>query len=173
MASRRSILSAGLAAAGLAAGLPIASSSRALEAPKGPVILNVTGAIAATNAERAARLDLAQLDAIDRFGFTTGTPWHDRKVSFEGVRGAALIQALGGSGREVVATALNDYNATLPMEDFLRHGLLIANRVDGRTIGVREKGPLWIVYPYDSAPHLNTGVYHSRSVWQLAKLELR
>lgn len=173
MPSRRSILSAGLVTCGLAAGLPLSGVGHALEAPKGAVILSVTGAITATNAERAARLDLAQLDAIDRSSFTTGTPWHDRKVTFEGVRGAALVRALGGGGREVIATALNDYSATLPMEDFLRHGLLIASRVDGRTIGVREKGPLWIVYPYDSAPHLNTGVYHSRSVWQLARLELR
>ncbi|MBL8696748.1 MAG: molybdopterin-dependent oxidoreductase [Alphaproteobacteria bacterium] len=168
MLSRRTIVAAGLASA-----LPLSSRGDTLEAPKGQVILTVTGAISRTNAARTARLDLAQLDAIDRSGFTTGTPWHNEKVSFEGVRGDALLKALGASGTEVIATALNDYAAALPIDDFLKHKLLIANRVNGKTMTVREKGPLWIVYPYDSAPDLNTGVFHGRSVWQLAKLEVR
>lgn len=155
------------------AGLAAARRAAALDAPAGPVVLTVTGKIGVTNAERAARLDLAQLDAIDRSGFATSTPWHNGKATFEGVRGDALLRALGATGTEVVATALNDYAATLPIEDFTRHGLLIASRVDGRTIPVREKGPLWIVYPFDRAAHLNSGLYHSRSVWQLARLEIR
>ena len=168
MVTRRSLF-----AAGLAATLPLSSRSETLDAPKGPVILTVTGAISRTNAPVGARLDLAQLDAIDRTSFTTSTPWHNEKVTFEGVRGEVLLKALGASGKEVVATALNDYAAALPIDDFLKHQLLIASRVNGKTMSVREKGPLWIVYPYDSSPNLNTGVFHGRSVWQLAKLEVR
>lgn len=168
MFTRRLMISTGLAAA-----LPLASRGDTLDAPKGPVILTVTGAITRTNAPIGARLDLAQLDAIDRTGFTTATPWHNEKVTFEGVRGETLLKALGATGKEVVATALNDYAAALPIDDFLKHQLLIASRVNGKTMSVRDKGPLWIVYPYDSSPSLNTGVFHGRSVWQLAKLEIR
>jgi hypothetical protein len=35
---------------------------------------------------------------------------------------------------------------------------------------VRDKGPLFIVYPYDSKPELKSQTYYGRSAWQLAKL---
>jgi hypothetical protein len=35
---------------------------------------------------------------------------------------------------------------------------------------VRTKGPLFIVYPYDSLPELNTPLYKERSAWQLKEL---
>jgi hypothetical protein len=35
---------------------------------------------------------------------------------------------------------------------------------------VRDKGPLFIVYPYDSDPQLATQTFYGRSAWQLAKL---
>ncbi len=168
MLTRRQWLRA--AAGGL---LPWSAAANALDAPKGPVLLTVSGAIEHRNAEQAARLDLSQLDAIDFSGFATRTPWHNDKTRFEGVGGVALMKFLGATGSSVTAIALNDYASTIPMEDFLKNGLLVASRVDGKTISVRERGPLWIVYPYDSTPNLNTGVYFGRSVWQLARLEIR
>ena len=35
---------------------------------------------------------------------------------------------------------------------------------------VREKGPLFIVYPYDSAPEIRHQKYYSRSAWQVARM---
>lgn len=165
----RRLLLAGAAAAPLSAIRPAA----ALDAPKGPVVLTVGGAIERRNDGELARFDIAMFEAIDRSAFTTATPWHDRRVRFEGVSGKALIAALGARGSNVSAVALNDYSSTIPIADFAELGLLIASRVEGRRLTVREKGPLWIVYPFDSSPKLNSGVYHGRSVWQLARLEFR
>ncbi|VFB10773.1 oxidoreductase molybdopterin binding subunit [Aeromonas salmonicida] len=36
---------------------------------------------------------------------------------------------------------------------------------------LRNKGPLWIIYPLSEYPELNKEVYHSRMVWQLTALE--
>ncbi len=38
---------------------------------------------------------------------------------------------------------------------------------------IRDKGPLWLVYPYDSNPDLNTDKYYSRSVWQIKELNVQ
>jgi hypothetical protein len=35
---------------------------------------------------------------------------------------------------------------------------------------VRDKGPLFIVYPYDSDTRLQSQTYYSRSAWQVCKL---
>ena len=71
------------------------------------------------------------------------------------------------------ARALNEYKTEIPIDDFTSDRLLIAYRVDGATVPVREKGPLWIVYDYDSDEALKTEVYFGRSIWQLKSLEFR
>lgn len=169
MQTRRAFLGAAAAASFGA----IHHRATALEPPKGPVVLTVSGAIAHANDGKLARFDIALLDAIDRTSFVTATPWHDHRARFEGITGKALMKAVGATGTSVSAVALNDYASTIPMADFVELGLLIASRVDGKQLTVREKGPLWIVYPFDSSPKLNSGVYHGRSVWQLARLEIR
>ena len=35
---------------------------------------------------------------------------------------------------------------------------------------VSDKGPLFIVYPYDSDPALHSQKFYGRSVWQLSRL---
>ncbi|MFQ1877342.1 hypothetical protein ACK36J_07910 [Aeromonas veronii] len=36
---------------------------------------------------------------------------------------------------------------------------------------LRNKGPLWIIYPLSDHPELNKELYHSRMVWQLTAIE--
>jgi len=92
---------------------------------------------------------------------------------FDGVGGKALVEAVGAKGTSVVATALNEYRIVIPIEDFTSDRLIIAYRLDGAPMSVREKGPLWIIYDFDSDADLNTEKYMARSVWQLRSLEFR
>ena len=38
---------------------------------------------------------------------------------------------------------------------------------------VRDKGPFFVIYPYDSKPELKSQVYYARSVWQVKRLEVQ
>jgi hypothetical protein len=38
---------------------------------------------------------------------------------------------------------------------------------------VQNRGPLFIVYNFDSDPELKNQKFYSRSVWQVARLEVR
>ena len=38
---------------------------------------------------------------------------------------------------------------------------------------VRQRGPLWVIYPWSDQPNLQNEVYYSRSIWQLKALEVR
>lgn len=141
------------------------------QAPATRTLLDVAGRITVQGA--AARFDLERLDALPQAGFTTRTPWLDGVRRFSGVPGVALLEAVGASGREVVATALNDYRVTIPIEDFRTTGLILATRLDGEPIPVRQKGPLWVIYPFDAEARLRNEVFYSRSIWQLRRLEFR
>ena len=142
----------------------------ALPAPAGRVILTVSGRIAVTNEADTARFDRAMLEGLGLASFTTVTPWYDGPVTFEGVPMAKLLQRLGAQGETVRAIALNDYSTEIPIADFAQHGVLLALKRDGNYLTVRDKGPLFIVYPYDSDPALKSPRYYGRSAWQVARL---
>lgn len=100
----------------------------------------------------------------------TKTPWYSGVVTFEGVRMDALMQRVGVAGDVVTAVALNDFSSEIPVSDFAKYGVILALKRDGNYMPVSDKGPLFIVYPYDSSPELQAQKFYSRSAWQLAQL---
>ena len=81
-----------------------------------------------------------------------------------------LLRAVGASGERVVAIALNDYMTEIPIVDFEQYDVLLALKRDGAYMPVRDKGPLFIVYPFDSFSELQAQKFYNRSAWQLAQL---
>jgi len=70
------------------------------------------------------------------------------------------------------ASAINDYTIEFPVEDALLEGPMIAYLLDGAPMSVRDKGPLWIVYPYDLNPDFQNEDAYARSIWQLDRIEI-
>lgn len=140
-------------------------------APAGPVVLEIKGRI--TAAGRAASFDLSSLTRLPREDFETTTPWTTGKQRFAGVRLEALMKAVGAQGSEVVAVALNDYRVVIPLQEAVRDGALVAYELNGAPLPVRNRGPLWIVFPFDQSPRLRGEQILSRSIWQLKLLEVR
>jgi hypothetical protein len=147
--------------------------SAGLALPQGKVVLSVSGLIKETNKDGAAELDMTMLEAIGTASFTTSTPWYNTPVTFSGVPMAKLLDYLGASGTTITAYALNDYKTDIPIEDFRKFPAILATKRDGAYMPVRDKGPLFIVYPYDSDPNLKHQVYYSRSAWQVARMVVR
>lgn len=82
------------------------------------------------------------------------------------------MAAVQASGQTAIASALNDYETRIPISDFTEFQVLLAMKRDGEYMPVRDKGPLFIIYPFDSNPVLKTQKFYSRSAWQLAKLTI-
>ena len=70
------------------------------------------------------------------------------------------------------AVALNNYKVEIPIDDASRYAVLLATRLDGEPMSVRDKGPLLVIYPFDAHPELRSAVYYSRSAWQLRSIEV-
>ena len=171
--SRRKIL-AGTAATAIASPF-IVQPTRAgtLEAPIGRVVLSISGKIANTNRDGRADFDMAAIEALKPSGFTTTTPWHTMPVRFDGVEMSDLMTHVGAGGETILARALNDYSTEIPIEDFRKHKTLLATKRDGAYMPVTDKGPLFIVYPFDSKPELKHQLFYSRSAWQLNRIVVR
>lgn len=154
-------------------GLPIAATCAEIPPTDDRVILSVTGALA--NADESGRIDfdLRSLEQLGLSKLTTWTPWTDGEVEFEGVLARRLVEAIGGRGTEVEARALNDYEEEIPIADFDKYEVLLAIRMNGRLMRVRDKGPIWIVYPWSAHPELDDFATREKSVWQLSRLHVR
>jgi hypothetical protein len=161
--------------AGGAAGYSLLRSASATElaTPTDKIILTISGKITRRNSGDTAVFDRSMLEALGGTSIETTTPWYSGVVRFEGVRLDTLMQHVGATGEHVTATALNDFVTEMPISDFSRFGAILALKRDGAYMPVRDKGPLFIVYPYDSAPELQAAKYFSRSAWQVARLAVQ
>lgn len=135
--------------------------------PVGPVLLQleVLGVEDAT-----LQLDLSTLHAMPSVTFETATIWTDGLQQFTGVSLATLIQELGVNDGVLEAYAINAYVVEIPVSDAVEGGPIVAYERNGKEMSVRDKGPLWIVYPYDSDPAYRNEAIYSRSIWQLERI---
>ena len=143
-----------------------------LPTPEGEVLLTVSGAIETTNGDGIARFDRAMLEAAPRESFETGTIWTEGVETFEGVSLRTLLDMVGAEGSSVRAYAANDYAIEIPVETIEADVPIVADRRDGATMSLRDKGPLWVIYPFDSDDRYQSEVVYSRSIWQLNRLEI-
>lgn len=116
-------------------------------------------------------VDAEALAALPRTTIRTSTIWTEGEREFTGVALSDLVAAFGLSGSAIRARALNDYAVEIPMSDAAPGAALVAYLLDGRPMTVRDKGPIWIVYPYDADPRFRTETIYSRSIWQLTEIE--
>lgn len=171
MITRRSAF--GLLLGTISLGLPMRQlHAEPLMNPGGKPVLKVSGKITQTNNADEAVFDMSMLETLQQASIRTTTPWFNGPVTFSGVPLTSLMQALGAVGTTLVVSSLNDYTSELPIDDFIKFGPILAIKRDGSYMPINDKGPLFIVYPYDSSPELNKQKYFSRSPWQVARMKV-
>ena len=156
-------------------GLALLTSHPALAAlppPSGKKVLSISGRVGAPNQGANAVFDMPMLEALGLVTLRTTTPLFTGEVTFEGVPMTALMAAIGASGDKLMVFALNDYTTEIPMADFAKYKPILAVKRDGRYMPVSDKGPLFIVYPFDSSAELKSQKFYSRSAWQIARMEV-
>lgn len=161
-----------LAGAFAVSGGTLTSNALALDKPAGDPILTITGHISQTNAGKTATFDLAMLEKLDGRKATMETPWTNGKTEFSGPYLRAILAAAGATGKKLKVKALNDYASEVPFEDAEKLDTILAVRMNGEEMSVREKGPLFLIYPFDKDHSLYNEKYFSRSVWQIKEIEV-
>ena len=149
------------------------STAFALDKPKGKVILTISGKVESKNAGDTADFDMAMLAALPQHSFTTKTPWYSTEIKMTGPLLRDVLAAAGAKGTVLTAAALNDYKTTIPLEDTSKYDVIVARLMDGKPMPVRNKGPLFIIYPFNAHPELQVERYYNRSAWQLRTLSVK
>lgn len=116
----------------------------------------------------------AELNAMPQKQIRTATEWTDGRPVFQGPLARDIIANVAGRGETIVnAIAINDYSVEIPLSDFERYDVILALTMDGRELSLRDRGPIWIVYPRDDHEELHDPAFNARWIWQLDRLELR
>ncbi len=146
---------------------PVASLALdALPSGDGPAVLTIR----ANGAEHV--LDAAALRALPAETIETETIWTEGKQTFTGVRMTEILDRLGITDGTLTLVAVNDYRISIDVDDFTPDGALLAYDRNGAPMTLRDKGPVWMVYPYDADPRFRTEITYANSIWQLDRIEI-
>lgn len=149
---------------------PHTSVADTLGTPTGPVVLRVDGNVTTANVETATVFDLAMLKSLGAETFSSQTEWTEGTPTFTGVPLKALIEKVGASGTEILATAADGYAISIPMADMERYSILLVYAIDGKELDVADKGPLWVMYRWDQMSAQEIEDKSPNAVWQLQQL---
>ena len=116
-------------------------------------------------------LSLSELREIGWRTIETESPFLEGVHSFSGTPLVDLLDHLNIEGGTFTAYALNDYNVTIPVSDAARYSVLLAQEHNGEKMRVRDRGPIWIIYPMATRNSLGFDS-ERRMVWQLKELRL-
>ncbi|MDR7123995.1 oxidoreductase [Pseudotabrizicola sp. 4114] len=119
----------------------------------------------------AQGLRLADLDSFEQHSFTTSTIWTTGLMEFSGPALTDVVVSAGSVAGGLRLRAANDYSITLNPSMLEAQATIIATRINGKTFGVRERGPLWLVFPYDAHARFRTEQIFAASIWQLTDID--
>lgn len=111
--------------------------------------------------------------ALDQVEIATDNDYVDETAVFSGPR---LRDVFGdqeiGSEDMIRLRALNDYSTEMPASEALDYDVILALSMNGERLSVRDKGPIWVIYPMSEHEELREPRFNDRLVWQLSSVEL-
>jgi hypothetical protein len=125
-----------------------------------------------THQGESRSFDRAALAALGMEKIETTTIWTEGTQTFEGVPLHALAKEFDATDGIFRATAVNDYTIEIPLSDAVENGPILAMLKNGAQMSLRENGPLWVIYPYDTNADYRSELIYSRSIWQLDRIEI-
>lgn len=114
-----------------------------------------------------------ELVAMPQTQVITKNDYIDDPATFSGPRLREILVRYGiESNAELRLRALNDFSVVVPASDAFDFDVILALLRDGERMSIRDKGPIWVIYPMDDHPELRDDSYNSRLIWQLESISV-
>jgi hypothetical protein len=135
-------------------------------------LLVIRNATAPAQAE--VRFSEADLLALPQVTIRTRTDYTDGVVEFIGplARDAVAFIEIG-TATTVHLVAANDYAIDITLSELFDYDVILAMQANGERLTMRDKGPIWLMYPLDDHEEMQDPVFNNRLIWQLTTMELR
>lgn len=113
-----------------------------------------------------------QIEAIGLKRLSTTTFWPEDYGEFNGVLLRDVLKKAGiEDAREIKLIGKDGYIALIPREDWIKWDVILATRHEQRTMSIRNKGPLRIIYPKDIGGEIADSDMRIRWVWAIQSIE--
>ena len=121
-----------------------------------------------------ARITLTEEDllALPQVTIETSTPWDEEEITFSGPTLKALLTRYNITEGELNLYASNRYQIQVPWDYIEDTTPIIANRMNGNPFSRRQRGPLWLIFPFDSDDRYRSYEVSAMSIWQLISIEI-
>lgn len=120
----------------------------------------------------ATTLSDEQLLALPQVVIKTNSPWTEAVMEYEGPTLWSVLQEIDATGRDLELVALNDYSIRLNSDQITADWPIIARLQNGKTMSVRQKGPYWLMFPFDDYQEMQTEAFYALSIWQLSHIKV-
>lgn len=121
---------------------------------------------------RSMAFTMADLLALPQTEFRTATIWTDGIDTYSGPSLADVLAAADMPSGDLRIYAINDYNVDFPSEKITDDAPVMTITLNGEPFSVREKGPIWLLFPFDDDDSYKTEDNFAVSVWQLNQIDV-
>jgi hypothetical protein len=136
-----------------------------------PTVSVAQDILTVTNGEETKSYTFEDLLAFEQEIVETTNDYVDELATFQGPSLQSLLKASDiDRDAEIKLSAINDFTISVPAEDAFLYNVILALLRDGEEMSVRDKGPIWVIYPMDDNPELRDDLYNGRLVWQLKSI---
>ncbi len=124
-----------------------------------------------TTTDRSETFTLEEMLAMPQTTVVTKNNYVDEVTTFQGPSLRSVLEEMDVAPNATLKmVALNDFSSDIPAADAFSYEVILAVLLNGDTMSVREKGPIWVIYPMDGNPELEDDIYNGRLVWQLKSI---
>ncbi|BCR06379.1 hypothetical protein DESUT3_34480 [Desulfuromonas versatilis] len=133
-----------------------------------PLKIKLRGAL---KADAPRTVTVADLDRLPQTEFDTFDPHQDRQVHYRGVLLRELAAAYGRPGAAGMELhAIDEYHVEFSRSEWETTDFLLATRMDGKTMNIRESGPAKVVLEYQAKGD-NVPNYAPKWIWLVNRIE--
>ncbi|MEQ6250184.1 molybdopterin-dependent oxidoreductase [Sulfitobacter sp. HNIBRBA3233] len=138
-----------------------------------PSLSHAQDILTVTTADRTESFTLEEILAMPQTTVVTKNDYVDETTIFQGPSLRSVLQEMDiTQDAALEMTALNDFSSQVPAADAFEYDVILAVLLNGERMSVRDKGPIWVIYPMDDNPELHDEIYNDRLVWQLKSISV-
>lgn len=141
-----------------------------------PNVLSVLGDIK-LDGHQYHQLDftLDELQALPQAEINTITPWTTESHRYRGVDLVLWFNQLFENRRinSITLEALNNFSVTVDWSKIKSFTPVLAWQDNGKVMSRRDKGPLWLMLPFDRVPKLQQAEFLHFMAWQIRVIRVQ
>lgn len=113
-----------------------------------------------------------ELESLPQTTFTTSTPWTKGTHTYQGPKLHFITTKLPQTVHTIRIYAINGYSYDIEIQELHKYPFVLATQQDGKNLTLRNKGPLWVLLPFDQNPSF-TSKHRllNQAVWQVNKIK--